>query len=196
LSWKGDSVTIKKCENLVVIKDCVHGLNPEGIDRAVENHPSLGFRFFLAKSGHHGGKHSFVPFQIAINVAEELLSVDGFRIEVFILDSWVFFVLFAEGVESAVQDFPYCGLSALRSAHQHVSVTGVFGVVKLNNLLDLFWLDHQLHSLQLLLNRSCELLIRCLLQLNVGEQVVEQRVEQWNVFLHKLWQVHVPDGFH
>ncbi len=75
-------------------------------------------------------------------------------------------------------------------------MTSVLRVVQLDDLLHLFRLDNQLHTLDLLLNSSLELFIKCLLELNVREQVVKQRVEQWDIFFDELGQVHISDGFH
>lgn len=50
LRGERNSVTVEKGKHFVIIEHSVHGLNPESINGAVENHPSLGLGLFFTKS--------------------------------------------------------------------------------------------------------------------------------------------------
>ena len=196
LGGEWDSVTIQKCQHLVIVEDSIHGLDPKSINRTIKDHPSLGFWFFLAESWHHWWKNSFVPLQIAVNITEKLFSINWFRVQVFVFYSRIFFVLLWKGVHSAVQNLPDCWFTTLRSTHQHVTMTRVFRIIKLNYFLHLLRFNDQIHFLKLFLNCRRKFFIGNFLHLNVREKIIKQWVKQWNIFFNKFRKVHVSDGFH
>lgn len=190
------SVSVEQSQHFVVVEHCVHRLNPEGIDRSIEDHPPLRLRLFFAESAHHGGKHSLMPLAIHVHEAKEFFEVDSFGVEHFVLDLRVLFIFLAEGVEGVLQDFPAGRLATHRSAHQHVAVPGVLAVVQLHYFLHLFSLGHESRLLHFGLDCVEESVVVHLLHFHVGEEIVEERVEQRNVLPHELGNVHVHDRLH
>lgn len=75
-------------------------------------------------------------------------------------------------------------------------MSGVLAVVKLNHLLDLFCFGLQSCLLEFCLNCADEQFIGNLCHLYVGEQIIEEGVEERNVLPCKFGNVHVHDGLH
>ena len=85
-----------------------------------------------------------MPLQVSIDETKQLLHVDGLGVEDFKLDSRELFrVSLVEGIHGILENLPASRLPTLGTSYQHVAVTGVLAVEKLNHLLDLLILDDQ-----------------------------------------------------
>lgn len=75
-------------------------------------------------------------------------------------------------------------------------MTGVLAVIQLNYLSNLLILDDETSSNEFISYGLYEYFIISLLKFNVGEQILEETVEQTGVLDHEFRQVHVLDGLH
>lgn len=66
LRTHGDALAAEQCEQLVVIKQGVHALNPQRIHRAVKQNPLLLWAVVLADGTHNAGKHTILPLMGAL----------------------------------------------------------------------------------------------------------------------------------
>lgn len=72
----------------------------------------------------------------------------------------------------------------------------VFAVVELHHFLDQFRLGNQACLLHFVLNGQQELLVAAFLHFDVGEEIIEERVEERDILSNEFGNVHVVDGSH
>ena len=191
-----DTVSVQQGQDLVVVQDGVHGLDPEGIDRSVQDHPALVVGLLLAQSSHHTGQDPLVPLHL-VDEPVQLVHGDGLRVQHLVLDGRVLQGLgLVEFVERFGEDLPASTLAREGLPHQHVAVPGHLGIVQLDDLLDEHLVDLEAREFEFLLDGVPEHLVDAVLQLDFREQVTEKSVEEGDVLGHELRDVLLVDGVH
>ena len=54
-------LTREQCQQLVIIQCCIHGLNPQGVNRSIKEDPFLVQGFIFAHSAHNAGQDTIFP---------------------------------------------------------------------------------------------------------------------------------------
>ena len=184
-------------EQLVVVQQRVHGLDPARVDGAVEDDPLLVGRVRLvAERFHEEAEDAVVGLVFAgVEVAVEFVHLDGFGVQREGLDFVEGLrVLGAEVGQGFGEDLVHRGLAGEGFADQHVPVARELGVEELDDLVDAVVGVVELLLDQHVVDLHRELLVFLGLDLELGEEVFEQRHEERDVFCHELGVVHVSDG--
>mmetsp|Transcript_8240 Transcript_8240/g.18063 ORF Transcript_8240/g.18063 Transcript_8240/m.18063 type:complete len:649 (-) Transcript_8240:407-2353(-) len=80
---EGDDLARGEAELLVVVQDCVHVLDPDGIHRPVEEHPLQHRRVVLDAHADDHAQNAVLPLvRVLVELAVELPHADGLRIQV------------------------------------------------------------------------------------------------------------------
>jgi hypothetical protein len=133
----GNLLSVGKAELLVIIKHCVHGFNPDGIDRPVEDQPSAVLGVHDGKVSVPDGENTIRPIsgdfiESSIKLGKrDTLGVNDLDLNgAFSHES-----LLGQYSKGVGKDFLIHGLSGEGLSNHHESMTHQDHLVELNNLL-------------------------------------------------------------
>mmetsp|Transcript_44309 Transcript_44309/g.105479 ORF Transcript_44309/g.105479 Transcript_44309/m.105479 type:complete len:303 (+) Transcript_44309:6684-7592(+) len=152
---KGDALVAHQSEDLVVIHDSVHGLDPCCVDVTVQNHPLVFVRLFvavelLAHATHDHRNSTIFPLSL-LDGTIELISSD--RLGVYLLPA----AILAGGNEGHLQGAPNLGLPRTRGAYDEAAMPHLKDVQKVYDFVHKAWIWLQTSSLDGVLADSTEI---------------------------------------
>mmetsp|Transcript_30720 Transcript_30720/g.59917 ORF Transcript_30720/g.59917 Transcript_30720/m.59917 type:complete len:287 (-) Transcript_30720:5402-6262(-) len=191
---KFDLFTTCKTQLLVIVQHCVHVLNPNRIDRTIEDNPLPGALRKLAHVAHSHSKNTISPFvSVWIISSVQLRESDRLWIEIHRLDI-VKEPNTGQHDTGPSQNVQTRAFARVTFTNNHEAMPHHHSVIQLHNLL-----DERLVSLKLLLNTrffDCldELGLISGMTLDPREKVHGNTVEQGKVIRYKFGEVTVADG--
>jgi hypothetical protein len=129
-------LTRVKAQLFVIIEHCVHTLNPESIDRPIEQDPVSFWRLIFTAVKHQFGKYTVYPFScLGIYVTVQLVHGNRLRIK----DMGVHLgeaLLLLQSCHGMLEHLVVHGLASSSGSDNHETVAYLNSVVELENLLD------------------------------------------------------------
>ena len=186
-----NTLGISKSQNLVVIKDSVEVLNPNGVDRTIAANPVVGLVALGVLRLPDFGENARLPLADRVHHTEHLLTCDGLRIH---LGNDVLVVV-SDARESLSQRVENGGLTATSSADNHETVTHSRGLVELNDLEEELVLLHKVLLLEFEMNLLLFLNVIGPLDLisDHGEDITDELSEERLVLHDELGHVHLGE---
>jgi hypothetical protein len=180
-------------EHPVVVHHGVHGLDPVGVEVAVEHDP-LGLLVGDGRElAHDVGEEAVLPLAGGEgDEAVELLGLDGLGVQIDGLRR----VLRIAHVARLLEGAPALGLAGAGGAHNEHAVTDLQKLLALDDLEAEFGLGVVAELDARLAHETLEFLVELALGVDAGEQVAEQAVEHDLVLLDDLGGVEVAKGAH
>ena len=141
----GDALAVDEREYLVVVHHRVHALDPDGVDRRVEEDPLLVRPLVRATRAHHRRQDAVAPLARAqVELAVELAERHRLRVDRVLLGALVARLAVAiQARQALLQRLPRHRLARLRATDDHHRVTRVLRLEELYDLVDRVVVDLQ-----------------------------------------------------
>ena len=190
-----DALRVRQAQRHVVVQHCVHVLNPQRVNRAIEHRPHAVLRLRGDITPHDGGRETVGPLlRQLVELAVQLAHGNALRVQhvgVHHLEGLVLRSSVAKRRHGSGQRGVGGGLAASRRTHDDDAKPHRHGLVQLDDLL-----HHLGHALQAtflhhLLHRHLKVAHVLVRHLHAGEQVVDDAEEQRQVIRQELRHVAV-----
>mmetsp|Transcript_14055 Transcript_14055/g.57079 ORF Transcript_14055/g.57079 Transcript_14055/m.57079 type:complete len:672 (+) Transcript_14055:7076-9091(+) len=184
------AVAVGEGENLVVVEHGVEVLDPDGVDGSVQHDPRVVL-LLLSRAAPQHGKDTLGPVaRGGVEAAEHLRRGDRLGVH---LPHHVLVANLSERTRECLADG--C-LTTAGGSHEHDTVTHQVGLVQLHALGEPRRVELEALLGGNLGHRSLDVGENSLVRLGPGEDVVDERQEEWHVLGDELGHVHVAKGSH
>mmetsp|Transcript_33896 Transcript_33896/g.95223 ORF Transcript_33896/g.95223 Transcript_33896/m.95223 type:complete len:995 (+) Transcript_33896:5050-8034(+) len=192
-----DDLAAVQAELLVLVHDGVHVLDPDCVDRTVEDEPLALLRLVPGHVAEEHGHDAVGPLaRDVVEAAVQVLRRDGLRVEACLVDNLgrVHRTLVCQVRERLLQRVEGGGLAAERQADEHDAVPHHVALVELDDLLHEVRVGLAVGLVQMLRQLADQEAVVGLWQLHPGEKVAADPGVEGHVEVQKLRQIHVVDG--